>query len=430
MTAHKHLKQLVRARMEKTGETYTTARRHIIKDAPASTDADTRWHFPGNVPATTALRVLLAQAGVRDPHTGQPFSEAMTFVLAGGIGIGVFQFYYEKEDFASFFVSGRHSWQDDLVYLQKAAARLRLTAEVKEATGAKVADTQLRETLQRGPCVAWVDMALLPHRAMPAYYQGGGYHVVTVYRIDSDSVLIGDLGDEPVAVPLADFAAARARIKKQKHRLLSLSPAGKRPDVTNLVTDALEECRKELGKSSAKSMRGNFQLDVLKTWADRLHGDAGKDGWARVFKPGVNLWRGLTSIYDFIENYGTGGALCRSLFAEGLTEAAASLGDDRLAALAKRYTDLGRQWSELADTAMPEGVPVMRAAKKLRVQRGELLHSGAAPDKVRAAWEKIEEQQRAAGECFPLKEAQCDELRAELQAQVRAIYEAEVAAVA
>ena len=29
MTQHKHLKQLVRARMEKTGESYSTARRHV-----------------------------------------------------------------------------------------------------------------------------------------------------------------------------------------------------------------------------------------------------------------------------------------------------------------------------------------------------------------------------------------------------------------
>src|SRR5579871_6577214 len=93
MTVRKHLKQLVRARMQKTGESYSTARRHVIaKVAQASTDPALRWHFPGNNPATTALRVLLAHAGMRDPHTGEPFSEAMLFGLAGGAGVGVFPF--------------------------------------------------------------------------------------------------------------------------------------------------------------------------------------------------------------------------------------------------------------------------------------------------------------------------------------------------
>ena len=40
MTARKHLKQLVRERMRKTGERYTVARRHIA-------DAETSWEFRG-----------------------------------------------------------------------------------------------------------------------------------------------------------------------------------------------------------------------------------------------------------------------------------------------------------------------------------------------------------------------------------------------
>ncbi|MFL5800856.1 MAG: hypothetical protein ACJ8CR_03865 [Roseiflexaceae bacterium] len=118
MTGQKHLKQLVRARMEKTGERYTTARRHIIRHvAPAPSDPAAHWHMPGNVPATTALRIILAHAGVYAPHTDQPFSEAMLFGIAGGIGVGVFSFFYEREDVATFFIAGRHEWHDDLAYM-------------------------------------------------------------------------------------------------------------------------------------------------------------------------------------------------------------------------------------------------------------------------------------------------------------------------
>src|ERR671925_647947 len=178
MTTHKHLKQLVRARMSKTGESYATARRHIVRQplpAPVdpAVDPAAQWHYPGNVPATTALRILLAHAGVRAPHDGAPFSEAMLFGLAGGIGIGVFSFLYEKEDFASFFIAGRHLWQDDEQYLRQACARLGIAPKVWETAGAREAERHLAEAPEQGPCIAWIDAAQLPHRAMPESWSGG-----------------------------------------------------------------------------------------------------------------------------------------------------------------------------------------------------------------------------------------------------------------
>src|SRR5450432_4079370 len=115
MTAHKNFKLLVRARMSKTGESYTTARRHIIRLVEIrDSSAPTRWHLPGNVPATTALRISLTAAGINDPHTGLPFTEAMLFGICGGIGAGIASFFYEKGDFSSFQITGRHLWHDDL----------------------------------------------------------------------------------------------------------------------------------------------------------------------------------------------------------------------------------------------------------------------------------------------------------------------------
>src|SRR5262249_62063029 len=107
MTAHKHFKQLVRSRMKKTGEGYATARRHVLRHrAPGQPARDLSSHFAGSVPATTALRGLLAHAGVRDPHTGAPFSEAMLFCIAGGIGLGVVSCLFAKENFPPFFLAG------------------------------------------------------------------------------------------------------------------------------------------------------------------------------------------------------------------------------------------------------------------------------------------------------------------------------------
>lgn len=430
MTAHKHLKQLVRARMRKPGESYATARRHVVGRAEG--DPALRWHFPGNVPATTALRVLLAHAGLRAPHTGGPFSEALLFGLAGGVGVGVFSFFYEKEGIATFFLAGRHLWHDHLAYLRRAGERLGLAADVRESGGVKAAEQYLREALARGPCVAWVDGTLLPHRAAPGGCGGGSYDVVTVYRLDeAGTALVGDRTDDPVPVPLAALAEARGRNKKDKNRLLSLAGTPGTPDLAAAVRDGLRACVAGLtGEGAPKSARSAFSLEALGRWAERLHGSKDKERWERVFPPGGRLWQALMSVYDYVEHHGTGGGLCRPLFAEFLTEAGDALGRPVLRPLAERYAALGRAWGELADAALPDDVPALREAKELHARKAELRAAGepAAAEEVRAVWDRIGELGRQARERFPLSDSDCAALRARLQERVAALHEGERAA--
>jgi hypothetical protein len=427
MTARKHFKQLVRARMQKTGESYVTARRQVLRQAaPPPSDPAARWHFPGSVPVATALRVVLASAGVRAPHTGEPFSEAMLFGLAGGLGIGVFSFLYEKENVVSFYVAGRHGWQDDVAWFKDACKRLGVEPTIKESGGAKTAEKQLREILaEHGSCVAWVDAAHLPHRALPTMWSGGGYHVITVYRINDEDALIGDLTDEPIALPLPDLAKARERIKKQKNRLLAVPTGAASPkELAPLVRDGLRACHRGLVKQRMQ----NFTLEAIRVWAERMHGSKDKESWERVFTPGGRLWRGLVSVYDFIEHYGTGGGLCRPLFADFLAEAADALKDGKLRALSERYAELGRAWSELAHAALPDDVPLLRQTRELHARKAELTTACSPAVEVRAVWERIDELEKQAREQFPLSDVECADLRAALQSHLRALYESEVAA--
>ena len=214
MTVRKHLKQLVRARMQKTGESYTTARRHVIakvrKSMPIRRCAGTSPAMSRRRPPCACCS-LMPDCTIRTPA---PFSEAMLFGLAGGVGIGVFSFFYEKQNFASFFLAGRHLWHDHLAYLRGACERLGLAVEVRECSGVKPAERHLRELLERGPCIAWVDGHRLPHRAFPADCSWSTYHVITVYRLDGDTALIGDLTDEPISVPLAALTEARGASRR------------------------------------------------------------------------------------------------------------------------------------------------------------------------------------------------------------------------
>jgi Domain of unknown function (DUF4872)/Butirosin biosynthesis protein H, N-terminal len=432
MTVRKHFKKLVRARMQKTGETYATARRQVLgQTLPDKPGASLPWHFPGGVPGATALRVLLTHAGVCDPDSGRPFSEAMLFGIAGGIGIGIFSFFYEKEGWANFFIGGRHLWHDHKAYLLQACARFGIEAVVHETAGVKGAEGALRAILEEhGTCVAWVDAAHLPHRALPSIMSGGGYHIVTVYGVDdaAGTALIGDLTDDPITIPLADLAIARSRIKKDKHRLLALPSSKPSPDLKLQVSAGLRACYDGLaGVGGVKSAMKNFSLEALRVWADRLHGSKDHERWERVFERGPRLWQGLVGIYDYVEHYG-GGGLSRPIFAEFLDEASKSLGDSRLKSLSNRYAEIGNAWSELAEAALPSEVPLFRETKELHAGKAELTNSGGSIDEIRACWARLGELRQQIREHFPLTEAECDTLRAGLQTRVMALYEGEIAA--
>ena len=432
MTRHKHLKQLVRARMEKTGERYATARRHVVRDASATMETPrVGLHLTGNVPAATALRILLSAAGVRAPHTKAPFTEAMVYGIAGGIGIGMFAFLYEKENFASFYVAGRHDWANDVRYLTRGVDRFGGEATVRE--GVKPSAQGIATAFSEGqPCILWLDAAALPYKAMPPFYSGMASHLVVLYAIDEAGATarIGDLSDETIEIPLDVLSAARGRIRKDKHRVMSMR-AGELPQLNTLVRDGLVACRDGLlGANAMGGSRTNFSLEALRIWATRLHGSREKEGWERMFTPGARLWRGLTSINEYIEHYGTGGGLSRPLFAEFLDEAAQALGSRTLGALGEQYADLGRVWSELADAALPDDVAPMREAKELLARRSEHMHSDgpAAAEEVRLAWRRLDELAKEADAKFPLSDASAADLRADLQRRVLALYDGELRA--
>ena len=430
MTERKHLKQLVRTRMGKTGESYTTARRQIIRQVAQPSDSSrTPHHFPGSIPAAAALRALLSQAGIRNPRTGAPLSEAMVFGIAGGIGAGVFAFYYAKEDFSSFFIAGRHLWQDDLGWTREALSRFGLTPVVKESAGVKPGERQLRELLEGGrPVMAWLDAAGLPHRAMPAKFGGGAYHVVAIHGVEdaAATALAGDLADDPVPVPLANLAQARGRIKKFKNRILAVDRAPASPDLAPLVRSGIGACIDALTTCKMK----NFRLDAFAKWAEQLEGSKAPDSWQKMFPPGHRLYQGLSSVTEYIEYYGTGGGLSRPMFAEFLEEAGTALSDPALTAAAAKYAELGRGWTALADAALPDHVPELAETRALLARRSEHRAEGAnGTAEVAACWKALDEQAARLKRKFPLDAAASTALRRDLKERVLALHAGEVEAL-
>ena len=135
-------------------------------------------------------------------------------------------------------------------------------------------------------------------------------------------------------------------------------------------------------------------------------------------------------VRDFIENYHTGGGLCRDLFSEFLEEASQVSAWAHLRPLSKRYAELGALWSDLAISAIPKNVPAFRKVHELCVQRAELRSGGDPADveTIRKVWDRLAELRKDAERDFPLSAAECADLQELLRGKVAALRDAEMAA--
>jgi hypothetical protein len=409
MTDRKHLKSRVRARMARTGERYAAARAHVV----AATGAAPTIHPSATGPG--------ANAGAT--------AESHALVIGGGLGLGVFQFHYAAEGISTFFLAGRHRWDDDHAFLDGGLRRLGLVPLVAETSSAKVADRQLREaSATERPVVAWVDAAVLGPRGYPAEWEGGGYHVVVVRTIDDSRgvVVIDDLAEVPIEVPLETFGRARARIAKQRHRLLWLDGDGGRTIDPADVRAAERAGLTAMVDGFDHPRTRQFSLAAMTDWSARLRG-AGRDGWATVFPPGERLWSALASIDEFVRTTGSGGGLLRTMFGAGLAAVAATQDDERLAELAARYgaggPTIGDAWDDLAAHALPDDIPAFRRTRELQDQRAAAYRERgiAALPEIRAAWDELAAIRETMRERFPLTPDRTAELLTDLADRVDAI---------
>lgn len=443
MTDHKHLKARVRTRMAKTGERYAAARAHVVaaREATAAGEAapDRPFHLTGPDPETTALRILLASARATGEN-GAALSDPTALVIGGGIGIGVFAFHYEREGFSSFFLAGRHRWDDAAAYLGGGAERLGFRLETSEATSPAAGERRLREALEHGPAVVWVDSVTLGTRGSPMAMAGGGYHTLIVHRIDdaAGSAIVSDLTPAAIPLPFDVLARARARIAKHRHRVGRLV-RGEGDSAGRPIGDLASAMRAGLAATVAgfdDPRTRNFSLGALTDWSDRLRGRPAASSWARTFPPGEWRWVGLAAIHEGIEHHGSGGGLGRGRFAAGLREAAAVLGRDGLLAVAERYDELARAWSEVATAALPGDVPLLRRTREAQDRRAAAYAAGGiGPDgspaaAVTDAWRDLDACRAEAAEAFPMTDPEAVDHLAALADRVAAVHAAEVAALA
>jgi hypothetical protein len=382
MTAHKHLKERIRARMARTGESYTTARRHVLNALPP---ADYRL-LGGVHPDTHAIAGVLANRGLVAPHTGQPLSEAMVLGAGGGLGAGYILWEFKAHDSRSLVLGFRNSWQYPDRWAIKTCRRLGVPAAVHETGSAAKADAELRAAVGQGvPAIAWADQQLLGYRHLPAWLEGRGGPPVTVYGIDDDAgtALVDDRNRAPLTVSLDALAAARARVVSYKRRLLVLDAPAAELDGDRLrraVRDGLAEQVEHLSQRS-----DSFSLPAFRKWARLLSDGRNAKAWPKVFADRVSLFDACLSVYENLEPVGWDGGNLRGLYAQFLDEAAGLLEAPDLGKAAAAYREAEAAWQVVAETAVPADREPFAEARRLSVRLQAQVEAGDAAQEEAAA---------------------------------------------
>jgi hypothetical protein len=431
VTAHKHLKERIRARMARTGESYTTARRHVLNAIPPAA-----YQLLGGVhPDTHAIAGVLANRGLLAPHTGQPLSEAMVLGVGGGLGAGYILWEFKAHDagYRTLVFGFRNDWQYPDRWARKTCARLGVPAEVHETGSTRRAAEELRAAVGQGvPAIVWADQQLLGYRHLPAWLEGHGGPPVTVYGLDDAAgvALVDDRNRAPLTVPLDALASARARVVSYRQRLLVLDAPAAELDVERLraaVRDGLAEQVEHLGQRS-----DSFSLPAFRKWGRLLTDTRNAKAWPRVFADRVSLFDACLSVYENLEpRAGSDGGNLRGLYAEFLEEAAGLLDAPKLDGAAAAYREAADRWGQVAEVALPADAEPFAEARRLTDQlQAEVERGDAGRDRAAATAGRLWALRDRWRPAFPGDGDRVEALLAKLAAAVGAACRAEEAALA
>ncbi|GAA0994964.1 hypothetical protein GCM10009555_088330 [Acrocarpospora macrocephala] len=409
MTDKKQLKARIRARMAKTGESYTTARRHLVGpgESPA---ADGGWRLHGGRhPDSAVITNILRNAGAE-------ITEPLVFVAGGGLGAGYILWEWKHDDSRTLVLGFRNQWQYPRRWMEKTLTRLNVPFDAHSTGGAKGAAQRLTAELDAGrACVILPDRYHLGYWQLPAHLDGRGGHPVIAYRRDETGVFLDDRNLVPLRVPRERLDEARARVVSYQNSLVVPRPG--EPAVAEAVRAGLADCAEHLSATS-----DSFSLPAWRKWSRTILDEKAAKGWPKVFADGRGLAGAMLSAWEEIEPVGMDGGNLRDLFADGLDEAAPILGLP-LGGLAEEFRRIHGLWHGFAEAALPES-EYGRMRELTATIRESIIADGIDPEAARAGRELWDLRAAADKAVVDLDRF------ADLSKRLTVIYEAETAAIA
>ncbi len=368
MTSDKRRKARIRARMAKTGERYTTARRHVVgADPPMPTVLG--YELRGGLhPDAAVVANVLANSGVTGPDNA-PLSEAVVFGVMGGLGAGYILWEFSgrrgrstaslvepgstesaHDDSRVVTLGFRNQWQYHDRGVRAALDRLGVPYDRQTTSGARTAARHLDVPLDAGrPAVVWPDRGVLGYWQLPSDLSGHGGHPVVVIGRDGDRIQLDDRGSAPLTVTREVLDRARARVGSYKNLLIDPLPDGMMITAGRLrtaISAGIDDCTGQmLGTSTS------FALPAWRRWGRLMTAAGDAKGWRQVFDDRVGLCGALLSVWEATSASGMTGGHLRGLYADFLTEVGPTVGID-VGDVVHGLRDAAELWTQLGSIAI------------------------------------------------------------------------------
>lgn len=385
--------------------------------------------FYGRHWETGSIANTLAYQNATAPHTGKPYSEAMLLGVSGGVVLGYYTFAYEGHDpHVALLTRNTFDPWDTLL------GRLGVVQDVRQTPNPERAHTKLLDALENGtPAIVWADMFLLPYNGLGYQDDNWAMLPIVVYGVEGETVHIADRAEVPLTVSLAEFQAARSRIKKDKHKLLTLSP----PDPDKLafaVSQGIHETIRFYTEGPPKGSKKNFGFLGFETIMDALSKPKHRISWEKEFPMGRKMFAGMTSMFSFMALYGQDGRAQdaeRGMYADFLDEASVILERPGLKEAAEQFRGSAKLWRGLGEALLPDDVPVFKKTREMMVSKHRnFIETGKGEGKDGMKTDKELETIRTKMETdFPWDAAQVTAYREGMREQFEGVYRAEKQAV-
>lgn len=385
--------------------------------------------FNGRHWETGTVCNFLAYTGVKAPHTGRPYSEALLMGVSGGAVMGYFSFAYEGYD-----PHARILTRNTFDPLDTMLSRLGVVQHRRHTTSPEKGVANLVDTLEGGePAIVWADYFSLPYNAFP--YDEGMWAMfpIVVYGYDetTETAYIADRAPIPLTITTVELHTARARVKKDKFRVLTLEPPI--PDkLPGAVQAGIWDCLKLYTEKPPKGSKNNFGLAAYRHWIKLLTKPKTRLSWAREFPAGRKMLAGLAGVFSDINIFGKVGYAERDVYADFLEEAGQILAKPALNEVAAQFRRSAAAWEAFGQALLPAEIPLLgEMGQVLQQQRDLLFSQGSAATEAIARLKQQEKSLLAEAEnAFPLTEAEVETFREEMAAHVQQIYDVEETAVA
>jgi len=328
--------------MARTGESYTTARRHVVRPEPLALPSGLVPGYdtfgPGQHRLSSLAVHLLRQGGFA-------CSEALVCGLAGGIGFMYAVFEYRGMPPILTIVAQHHPDP----WIESALRRLPLTFAEDHSTSPSRALAALRTAVERDkPVYVSVDRARLPWHGGETALATEPYGVV-VAGLEGDTVLIDDSAAVPHRLSIDELAAAWAGHKKGRHhRIVLETVTAGRPDIEGAIATTVAHLT---GPVLGHSFDANFGLSGMRRFSDQLRDGRTRSGWQRRFGSPESFGMSMRRLYECLELSYTAPGGTRPLYADFLDEAAGMLDRPALREAAELFRESGARWSALAARA-------------------------------------------------------------------------------